>query len=304
MSCVEQIFSVNDLDLHTLRWHPQQANPKSQRILCLHGWLDNAGSFELVAEALSEQGHELLAFDMAGCGRSSHRSLHGGYNLWDDVLDAEALLDQLGWDDYILLGHSRGAMVASLFAATMPKGLAGLALIDGILPPTMETDPLVAQLKEFMSMRKDLINKNARVDVIGKSAETSGTKALSIEEAWQQRKKNCLLTFDEMLPILNRSLKPVGSGYLWSHDQRVKGRSVYRLSEVDQKHLLASLTLPGILLVAKESRLYKPEYLDIFQKSLPSFTVQVLDGKHHLHMQHEHYKNVVDSLSGFLAVFN
>lgn len=299
MSCSERIFKINDLELHALHWQPEQKN-SAPAILCLHGWLDNAGSFVFLAEELCSKGYELLAFDMAGCGRSSYRTLHGGYNLWDDIVDIEGLLEVLEWQEYIFLGHSRGAMIASLYAATQPTGLNRLVLLDGILPPVIETEPLANQLSEFLSMRKSLISKNTRVESVKESALEGAAKTLTMQQAWQQRKKNTPLSFEEMQPILERGLVQVEDGYLWSHDHRLKGRSVYRMSKADQNHIMSSLNLPGLLLVAKESRLNKAEYIEVFRQSLSSFSIQLLDGKHHFHLQEEHYLNVANAINDFL----
>ena len=299
MSCTERIFKINDLELHALHWLPKHKND-SPAILCAHGWLDNAGSFIPLAKELCSRGYELLAFDMAGCGRSSYRALHGAYNLWDDVIDIEALLEALGWGKYILMGHSRGAMIASLYAATQPKGINKLVLLDGILPPIIETEPLAMQLSEFLSTRKKLIEKNAYVETLKEKATNDDAKTLSMHEAWQQRQNNFPMSFEEMQPILERGLVKVGDGYLWSHDQRVKGRSVYRMSEADQKHLMSSLNLPGLLLLAKESRMNKAEYIDSFRQSLPSFSIQLLDGEHHFHLQDKHFLSVANAVDKFL----
>ena len=297
MNCVERVFQVNDLELHALHWRPNKAAQPSQRWICSHGWLDNAGSFLRIANALWEKGHELVAIDMAGCGLSDHRSLHGGYNLWDDILDIQAIIKVLGWDSYSLMGHSRGAMISALFASTHPEGLDKLALIDGVLPPFKETDPFSEQLREFLAMRKELVEKNQRLEGVIKNQTNNVIQGLSLEEAWQQRYKNCALDYDDMLPLLNRGLKKVSDGYLWSHDQRIKGRSVYRMNETDQLDVLKRLDGNGLLLIAKEARLY--EHLAFFEKSLPSFDVRALEGTHHLHMQAANYQQVVDAILAF-----
>lgn len=302
MEPAERIFQVNDLSLHALHWTPDADCQNGLRWLCSHGWLDNAGSFNRIAEQLCKQGHELIAFDMAGCGRSQHRSLHGGYNLWDDILDIQAMVDVLGWDSYGLMGHSRGAMVSSLYASTQPVGLKALALIDGILPPFIEADPFSEQLRDFMKMRNEMLDKNRRQQALVDASRAGEGKSLSLREAWQQRSKNCLLDYEDMLPILQRGLTKVPEGYFWSHDHRLKGRSVYRLSEADQYELIKLLSLPGLLLIAQEGRLF--EHLESFKQSLPHFDIKALAGPHHLHMQAKRFQSVVDAIQEFSVTLN
>ncbi len=90
-------------------------SPGGPRLLCLHGWLDNAASFLPLAPFL--QDFDLVSLDLPGHGGSAHRPPGCDYVFVDwihDVLDA---LDALGWERARLLGHSRGGAIARLVAA-------------------------------------------------------------------------------------------------------------------------------------------------------------------------------------------
>lgn len=57
-----------------------------QPIIAVHGWQDNAGSFDKLAPLLCEEGFSIYAIDLPGHGHSSH--LPPGctyYLLWDGV---------------------------------------------------------------------------------------------------------------------------------------------------------------------------------------------------------------------------
>ena len=75
--------------LEALHWR----NPGAPRILCLHGWLDNAASFIPLADSLA--GFELLALDFAGHGLSSHRPEDSRYYFADYVFDVDQVMQQL-----------------------------------------------------------------------------------------------------------------------------------------------------------------------------------------------------------------
>ncbi|WP_290890037.1 alpha/beta fold hydrolase, partial [Arenimonas sp.] len=102
------------------------------RLLCLHGWLDNAASFLPLAPDLAD--FDLVALDLPGHGASAHRAPGHDYAFADwihDVLDA---LDGLGWDRADLLGHSMGGAIACAVAAAAPARVRRLALVEALGP--------------------------------------------------------------------------------------------------------------------------------------------------------------------------
>ena len=119
--------------------------PDGQPVLALHGWLDNAASFEPLAPLLA--GIRLVALDLPGHGRSAHRPPGCPYHFVDyadDVLDAA---DALGWDRFTLLGHSLGGAIATLVAAARPGRVERLAMIEALGPLSEEPASLPARLE-------------------------------------------------------------------------------------------------------------------------------------------------------------
>ena len=74
-------FSVtaDGLSYAGLEW----GDPNGYPIVALHGWLDNALSFSVMAPFLSK--YRLIALDLSGQGLSDHRSSDATYHIWDDV---------------------------------------------------------------------------------------------------------------------------------------------------------------------------------------------------------------------------
>lgn len=105
-------------------------------MLALHGWLDNAMSFARLAPRLD--GLRIVALDLPGHGHSGHRAAGAGYALWDYAQDALLVAEQFGWQRFSLLGHSLGAIVATLLAGALPERIERTALIDGLFPLTHE----------------------------------------------------------------------------------------------------------------------------------------------------------------------
>ena len=152
---VERRFRAYGQELAGLQW-PGEGEP----VLALHGWLDNAASFQPLAEPL---GHPLVALDFAGHGHSEHRPRHQATHYVDHVRDVLAVADQLGWDRFVLVGHSMGAGVACLFAATFPERVSRLVLIEGLGPPATAADEVAPNLRKAIDQMQALPDKRKPV---------------------------------------------------------------------------------------------------------------------------------------------
>lgn len=101
-----------------------------QRVLALHGWLDNAASFVPLAAQLP--GLELVAIDLPGHGHSAHLPPGTQYNTPGAICHVLDVADALGWDRFVLLGHSMGAGIASLAATAAPERVERLIAIEAL----------------------------------------------------------------------------------------------------------------------------------------------------------------------------
>jgi pimeloyl-ACP methyl ester carboxylesterase len=130
-------------------------------VLALHGWLDNAGSFDKLAPLLT--GCHVVALDSAGHGLSANRSIDSSYNIWQDVGDVADVADALGWTELNLLGHSRGAAIAALFAGTFPARARRLVLIEGGVPLLGHAENAAEDLARALIESRQLRAKAGRV---------------------------------------------------------------------------------------------------------------------------------------------
>jgi pimeloyl-ACP methyl ester carboxylesterase len=242
------------------------ASAGGPRVIALHGWLDNAASFLPLADHLPE--FEIVALDMAGHGRSAHRSADGEYNIWSDLPDIEAVADVLGWDRFNLIGHSRGAIVGCLFASSLPERVERLVLLDGLAAHAVEPGACTAQLAAFLKDKKRLLDRPGRV-------------FSSLEEAVAVRKRNGLSPAAARL-IAERNLEPVENGWCWSHDARLQGASAFKLTEAHNAAVMAGLSMPALVLFAEQG-------LGVGQRALPplpaTLTLETVPGGHHCHME-------------------
>ncbi|KAB0385670.1 hypothetical protein FD755_000626 [Muntiacus reevesi] len=116
-------------------WGSHQAAP----VLCLHGWLDNANSFDRLIPLLPKDFH-YIAMDFGGHGLSSHYSRGFPYyhqNFVSEVRRVAADKQETEpvsqkWNRFSLLGHSFGATVGGMFSCIFPEMVDKLILLDAL----------------------------------------------------------------------------------------------------------------------------------------------------------------------------
>jgi esterase len=120
----EQSLILNGLRLRFLERGPVSGRP----MVLLHGTGDNARTWDLIAPHLASY-FRVIALDQRGHGKSGW-AVPPAYRCGDYMLDLTALIDHLGLKGMILLGHSMGALHASLYAALHPGRVAALIHVD------------------------------------------------------------------------------------------------------------------------------------------------------------------------------
>ncbi len=260
----ERDFEVYGRRLAALEW----GEPGGVPVLALHGWLDNAASFRPLAETLMSLDAPLhiVALDMAGHGQSDHRAADGEYNAWSDLPDIEAVVELLGWLRFALLGHSRGAMICSLYAAARPQRVERVAWLDGIVPPLADAADYPKQLAEFLADKHNLLDRPGRTFT-------------RIEDAVMVRERKGLAPAAARL-IAERNLRPVENGWCWSHDARLQGASAMKLTRAHVEAVLAGISMPGLLLLAESGMSQRFEVPELPE----SIRVETMPGGHHCHM--------------------
>ncbi|PYC65769.1 alpha/beta hydrolase [Micromonospora arborensis] len=96
-------------------------------LVALHGHLSEGATFAHLARALGPD-WRLIAPDQRGQGESDRAA---DYSRKGYLADLQALLDHLGLDRVVLLGHSLGAINAYQFAARHPERVTALVNAEG-----------------------------------------------------------------------------------------------------------------------------------------------------------------------------
>jgi pimeloyl-ACP methyl ester carboxylesterase len=116
------------VDLGDVALEVAEAGEGGRPVLLVHGFTADHHEVADVMPALAERGWHAVAPDLRGHGRSDHPTSAEGYSLKIMAADVVALADALGWDRFVLLGHSMGGAVAQYVALDHPERLDGLVL--------------------------------------------------------------------------------------------------------------------------------------------------------------------------------
>jgi pimeloyl-ACP methyl ester carboxylesterase len=92
------------------------------RVLYVHGTGCNGGVWAAHMTALADR-HACVAIDLPGHGKSAGTGFRG---VADHAYFVVALAGALGWDRFVVAGHSMGGAVALLAAIYHPERLEGL----------------------------------------------------------------------------------------------------------------------------------------------------------------------------------
>jgi pimeloyl-ACP methyl ester carboxylesterase len=119
-------LQTDGLDLRLHEWGAEG----EPGVLLLHSLAAHGHWWDWVASHLRDRYH-VIALDLRGHGGSEWApSGPGGYTFEDYVGDIGAVLDLLGWQRPIVIGHSLGGYLAALLAAKRADGVRAVVAAD------------------------------------------------------------------------------------------------------------------------------------------------------------------------------
>jgi pimeloyl-ACP methyl ester carboxylesterase len=148
MAAESRFISAPDgLQLHMREYHARgDVDRRLRRLpaICLPGLSRTVEDFDVLATALAadtEAPRRVLALDYRGRGLSHHDPNPANYAIPVELADVIAVLTACGAAPAIIIGTSRGGILAMALAAKQPGAIAGAVLND--IGPVIEADGLM-----------------------------------------------------------------------------------------------------------------------------------------------------------------
>ena len=261
----------------------RSGTPGGTKVLALHGWLDNAASFLPLAAQLPPL--DLVMLDLPGHGRSAPLPPGADYNLLVTVNAVLDVADSLGWERFALLGHSMGAGIGSILAASLPQRVERLVAIEALGALAEAAERTTQRLRDGVAAARALRSKKLRVFPDLAAPVRARMQANQLSEASARL-------------LVERGVAPVEGGFVWSSDPRLTLPALQRMTEAQVRQLIASIECPVRVIFADPPQAYLPEPLRSERAALlPQGELVVLPGIHHLHM--EAPREVAHAINGF-----
>jgi len=234
-------------------------------ILLLHGL--SYFSYDWLEAAAALQG-DCVCMDMRGFGDSAWAK---DYSVPAMAGDLGAVMDHLGWEKAVVVGHSMGGRNSAYFAARNPQRVAGLVLVD------YSPENAAAGSKRVATSVAGVPDTFATIE-----------EAMAYFEAGPERRAR-----------FEAYLKVVPGGYAIKRDAHFRDQFRQALATgeraklgVDMWQVLGELRMPTLVLRGARSDLFAPETAAKVKAANPRIQLAQVDGGHDL---------AVDNLPGFLA---
>lgn len=272
-------FSLSNLTLRGIGY----GDPKKQMILALHGWLDNAASFEPLSEYLND--YYVVAIDFAGHGLSDHRDTGAHYHLIDFVYDLQELVESQGWSSLVLMGHSMGGIIGSLYTACFSDRVSKYISIESFGPLTKEANTSPIQLRDSINSRL-------------KAQKSKIRHPTTFERTVEARTMVGDITATSARLLVARNTQEVGGQLRFTTDRRLRTLSPMRLTEPQAESFLRNIQCPVLAVMGSVGYKSMAEAFLARKDWVAKLVFYKLDGHHHLHMDNP--KAVADVIDSFI----
>lgn len=218
------------------------------KILAVHGLMDNAGSFDRIIKLLPKD-YYIVSIDLPGHGFSSHFTQGVPLNFFSYVLTIYHVLNALHWDTCIYMGHSFGGHIGTMFSILYPQKFKKLILLDSLLSTPIDNQDLIPYLQDICN-----ITIKANTDIT--------PRLYTKEEVLYalKYKRFATLNSEAAEALFKRAVTEVNNLYKFNRDFRLIGR-VLTLFNIEQTmQCLSLLSVPCLIIIPSSSIAFYNKY--------------------------------------------
>lgn len=258
---------ANGLRFHLLEW----GEPDAPDLLLLHGGNQTSHSWDLVSLALADRFH-MVAYDQRGHG-DSEWPRDGDASLEAMAEDARQLINQLGLQRPVIIGHSMGGLVTMTLLLATPQLVERAVLVD--VGPEI-TEEGTRQIREFIGGAAEFdsldqfITRVAAYDPYRSAEQIARTARYNL-------------------------MRRVDGKYVSKHDLRRRLLQVGAMQTPARPSLddMRRIACPVLVVRGGDSRVFAPEAAERFVATLPAGQLVTVPAcSHNVHSQ---------NTAGFLA---
>lgn len=265
MYCPDKIL-FNNLSAHTLR---REQGLKDEVFVCLHGWLDNVGSFI----PLMEQNPSIpwLCVDLIGHGQSMWREEGQYYYFHDYITDFMEWIECQNDLKIHLVGHSLGAAIVSILCGLLPEKISSCVLLDGIGPLVSDDESIAEQWRLALYQYRNSKPRRTypNLDILVKA---------------RMKKHNIKQSSCELLVEHGHKFCPETEEYYWSFDPRLLNLSPLQMTQQQVLSIFKHINAPTLLINAKQGYPFEGPHFEKRKQTITTLQEIKIDGGHHVHM--------------------
>jgi pimeloyl-ACP methyl ester carboxylesterase len=263
MATGEQFVTINNLELAVKTWGDEALPP----LIALHGWLDNAATFDKLAPLVDS--HYWIVPDLPGHGQSAHRGHATDYSLSSYCIEVMALADSLSLGKFVLVGHSMGGGLANLLAGLYPERIEKLVLLDLIGTLTTPAEDTLTQMRKGLDQRLERKPRKAGLySTWDKAVEARAKNGVELEAAQLLGKRG----------VAKRE-----QGFYWRHDQRLSLRNLLSMTDDQLAPFMEAVSCPVLAIGSSEAVIHH-QVIQERVAMVKEIRLENLPGGHHQHL--------------------
>lgn len=275
-------------------WGPMNVRP----ILCLHGWADNANTFDELIPLLP-QNISYLAIDFPGHGFSSKIGNGVFYSMSDFIYLIKVIKKHYNWDKVTIMGHSAGAITGIFFAGFFPEEVDMLINIDGIVLDVFKPRNFIEKKRElfdYLLVADERNHSNAEppshtYEKLIEMMQNTVHKSINVKAAKILLERGC------------RKSKKNPNQYFVTRDGRLRMYNNWIISKEMWTTLYQNIKVPICYIQSGKPFGYEEdfEFAMTVLKDKSNFFHHLVEGRHHVHLTHP--ERVSEIISNFINRF-